>query len=409
MPTTLDDRPQYRWAVVGMLWCVCFFNYADRQAIFSVFPLLASEFRLSDIQLGVVAASFMWVYAGFGPIAGWISDRVSRKTVILGALAFWSLATAATALSTGYSSLVWLRALGGLGEAFYFPAAMSMLGDYHGQTTRSRAMSIHQSSVYAGSIAGGTLSALVAEHHGWRSSFLFFGAAGLLLNIMLLLSLREPTRGATEEKLATHEKQSILTGIRDVLTNPNALALIAIFIGANFVAVVFLTWMPTFLFRKFHMTVAMAGFSATAYIQAASVCGVLLGGMLADRAARQSRSGRIQTQALGLLLGVPFLFFAGWTTSTKVLLVAFLGFGLSKGLYDANIWASLYDVTPTNRRGVAAGVMNSLGWLGGGTAPVLIAAAATHVSLSVCVSATALIYLVLGLAALALRRRVDHI
>src|SRR6185295_1958258 len=127
-----------------MLWFVCFFNYADRQAIFSVFELLKSEMNLSDVQLGIVGASFMWVYAIFGPVAGLIGDRLKRKHLIIGGLVFWSLITIATALSTKYSHLVFFRALEGFGEAFYFPASMSMLSDYHGSETRSRAMSIHQ-------------------------------------------------------------------------------------------------------------------------------------------------------------------------------------------------------------------------------------------------------------------------
>ena len=406
MPTDLRERPYYRWAVVGMLWCVCLFNYADRQAIFSVFPLLAKEFHLTDLQLSVIAASFMWVYAVSGPVAGWVSDRVSRKAVILCALAFWSVATGMTAFATGYRSLVALRALGGLGEAFYFPAAMSLLGDFHGPATRSRAMSIHQSSVYVGSIAGATLAAVIAEHRGWRPGFLAFGAGGLVLSGVLALMLREPVRAAAASEHVPGDA-GIVRAIADVLRNRLALALISIFIGANFVAVIFLTWMPTFLYRKFGMTLTMAGFNATAYLQMASVVGVILGGVLADRASKRRRSGRIEVQAMGLLLGVPFLFVSGWTTSTKVLLISFVGFGLFKGLYDANIWASLYDVVPASRRGVAAGVMNSLGWLGGGMAPVLVAAAMRGTSLSVCVSATAGIYLVLGLGAWALTRRMD--
>jgi MFS family permease len=143
----------YKWFVVGLLWFVCFFNYADRQAIFSVFPLLKTRMNLSDIQLGIVGAAFMWVYAGFAPLAGLIGDRFKRKTLIIGGLIFWSLVTIATALSTDYVHLVIFRALEGFGEAFYFPASMSLLSDYHGRETRSRAMAIHQSSVYAGTIA----------------------------------------------------------------------------------------------------------------------------------------------------------------------------------------------------------------------------------------------------------------
>ena len=70
MSTRLASRPSYRWWVVGMLWLVCFFNYADRQAIFSVFPLLREEMGLSNVQLGIVAGAFMWVYAAFGQLGG---------------------------------------------------------------------------------------------------------------------------------------------------------------------------------------------------------------------------------------------------------------------------------------------------------------------------------------------------
>src|SRR5436305_3124967 len=137
-PTVLDDQPaaprsNYKWAVVAMLWFVCFFNYADRQAIFSVFPLLKSEMTLSDVQLGIVGGAFMWVYAAALPLAGLVGDRVPRKALILGGLVFWSLVTLATATATRYGHLVLFRALEGLGEAFYFPASMSLISDYHGR------------------------------------------------------------------------------------------------------------------------------------------------------------------------------------------------------------------------------------------------------------------------------------
>jgi MFS family permease len=407
MPANLRQEGLYRWAVVAMLWCVCLFNYADRQAIFSVFPPIAAELRLSDLQLSIIAAAFMWVYAVCGPAAGWVSDRVSRKVVIVAALAFWSCATAATAFAASYHTMVFCRALGGVGEAFYFPAAMSLLGDYHGPDTRSRAMSIHQSSVYIGSIAGGTLSAMIADHRGWRPAFVFFGAGGLLLSSLLVIALREPPRTAAFTSDPSHEpgRSGFIRGVIDVLTNRFALALIAIFIGANFVAVVFLTWLPTFLYRSFGMTLTMAGFNATAYLQLASVVGVIAGGILADRASQRQRGGRIRVQAMGLLLGVPFLFVSGWTRVVGAVIGALAGFGLAKGLYDANIWAALYDVVPARRRGVAAGVMNSLGWLGGGMAPVLVATALHHASLGQCLSATALIYLILGVSAMMVARR----
>lgn len=399
-----DTQPTtYRWWLIAMLWCVCFCNYADRQAIFSVFPLLHTELRLSDLQLGVIASSFMWMYALAGPFAGWVSDRVSPRSVILGALAFWSFMTAGTALGRSFSVLVWFRTLGGLGEAFYFPAAMALIGLYHGSATRSRAMALHQSSVYAGTIAGGSISAVVAEQHGWRASFLIFGSAGLLLCLILLLCLR-----STEGMQEGAQRGRFLQGVGEVLRSGRVVVLIAVFVGANFVAVVFLTWLPTFLFHKFHLSLGQAGFSSTAYLQIASVVGVLLGGVLADRIAASRIGGRQLIQACGLLLGVPFIFLTGWSPTMPGLMAGMIGFGLFKGMYDANIWASLYDVIPIERRGVAAGTMNSLGWLGGGIAPIAIAAASRRFGLSACISATSLIYLGLAFALILLARNMQH-
>ncbi len=384
-----------------MLWLVCFCNYADRQAIFSIFPLLRGELHFSDVELGVIASSFMWMYALAGPIAGWIADRVSPRAVILCALGFWSVVTAATAACHSFGSMVFFRTLGGLGEAFYFPAAMALIALYHPAATRSRAMSVHQSSVYIGTIGGSGLSAWIAQDHGWRISFVDFGAAGLLLMVVLAFALRRPQRTLVP---ADTPEQNFLQGVRDVLSRGRVLTLILVFIGANFVAVVFLTWLPTFLYTRFHLSLVRAGLSSTAYLQIASVTGVLLGGYLADRIAAKRAGGRQWIQALGLFCGVPFLFLTGWSLSMAGLIVGMIGFGFFKGMYDANIWASLYDVIPVERRGVAAGTMNSLGWLGGGFAPILIARAAQRFGLSVCLSATSAIYLCLGLVLLVLSR-----
>lgn len=385
----------YKWWVVAMLWFTCFLNYADRQAIFSVFPLLKQEMNLSDVQLGVVGAAFMWVYALAAPLAGAVGDRVSRKFLILGGLVFWSAITLATALSTRYWHLVLWRALEGLGETFYFPASMSLISDYHGPDTRSRAMGFHQSSVYAGTIAGGSLAGYMGQHYGWRSSFYIFGWFGILLGLVLTGFLKEPQRTRSEDAgvQSSGGRRQALAG---VFASPMVPVLMLVFIGANFVAMVFLTWMPSFLYRKFSMSLSMAGFSATAYLQVASVLGVLCGGVLADRLARRHRGGRMVAQTAGLICGVPFLFLTGWTLSVPLLVLAMAGFGYFKGIYDANIWASLYDVVKPERRATAVGLMNSMGWLGGSIAPIAIAAASQRFGMSACISATSMIYLLLA-------------
>src|SRR5256714_5465339 len=309
----VDSRSVYRWLVVAMLWCVCLFNYADRQAIYSVFPLLKSQMGLSDIQLGIVGGSFMWVYAAALPFAGIIGDTFSRKTLILGGLIFWSLITLATALSRNFWALVIFRGLEGLGEAFYFPASMSLISDYHSPRTRSRAMSFHQSSVYVGTIAGGTAAGFLAQKYGWRSGFYMFGTLGILLGFVLLFTLKEPQRGQSEQIEVPPDKEPILNAIFSILSTPMVLILILVFTGANFVAAIFLTWMPSYLNRAFGMSLTMAGLNATFWLQAASVAGVLCGGWLADRWARRLRGGRPLTQTVGLFGGAPPVFLTGRT------------------------------------------------------------------------------------------------
>jgi MFS family permease len=399
-PGESPDRG-YKWLVVGMLWFVCFFNYADRQAIFAVFPLIKQQMGLTDVQLGIVGAAFMWMYALFGPLAGWLCDRLPRKALVLGGLIAWSLVTALTAVCHTYGQLVLCRALSGLGEAVYLPASMSLIGDYHGAATRSRAMSVHQSSVYVGSIAGGAISGLVGQFYGWRWSFILFGCCGLLFGLVVGKFLLEPSRGQQDAGTVSLPSApgggNLFQELRALLASPIVRLLILAFVGANFVAVVFLTWMPSFLYRKFHMSLSMAGLNGTMYLQLSSVVGVLCGGLLADYLARKFAGGRMLTQALGLFLGIPFLFFTGWAASVPAVVLGMIGFGYCKGLYDANIFASLYDVVAVRQRGIAAGMLNSLGWLGGGFAPIAIALAANRYGMGPSISGTAFVYCLSGL------------
>lgn len=372
--------PGYKWWVVFMLWFVCFFNYADRQAIFSVFPKLKEEFGFDKFQLGLIGSAFMWVYAFGAPFAGYIGDRFRRKDLILGGCLFWSAIT----VTTGWCSKLWhfvtVRALEGFGETFYFPASMSLVSDYHGKETRSRAMSFHQSSVYVGTILGSWAGAWFAEQHGWRVGFYFFGGAGLVLAIVLYRFLREPGRGASEsaanEAIRPPLSASELAAV--IFRKPIAVLLMLVFLGANFVATIFLTWTPTFLVEKFGYKLTAAGLSGSVFIHLASACSVPLGGWAADYFNARIQGGRMLVQAAGLLFGSTFVFLVGTTTDATVLITAMTLFGLGKGLYDSNIFAALYDQIEPRARATAAGLMNTVGWGGGALGPLAVGWIALH-------------------------------
>jgi MFS family permease len=376
-----------KWAVVGMLWCVCFFNYADRQSIFSVFPVLRQEFGFDAVQLGLVGSAFMWVYAAGSPLAGFIADRLPRKHLILGGCLFWSSITVTTAWCSRLWQFVTVRALEGFGETCYFPSTVSLISDYHGRRTRSRALSLHQSGVYIGTIGGSFLGAWFAEHLGWRTGFYFFGGAGLVLALVLYRFLKEPARGGAEAREsgalgpappASAPAPSLAEIVPLVLGKPTALLLMAAFLGANFVATIFLTWTPTFLFEKFGFALTSAGLTGAVFIHLASAASAPAGGVLADRLARRMAGGRMVVQASGLLAGATFVALVGLTADVTTLVVAMTLFGICKGLYDSNIFASLYDVIEPRARATAAGLMNTVGWGGGALGPVAVGLATKY-------------------------------
>ncbi len=402
-----DNAPRTKaaWTAVGLLWVCGFFNYADRQAVFAVFPLLQKEFQLDDTAKGLIGSAFMVVYALASPFTGALVDRFSRRWLVSAGLALWSVICAATALARSYPALLAFRAAEGLGESCYFPASMSLLADHHAGRTRSRAMSMHQTSVYLGTALGAVLAGSLGVRFGWRAPFLVLGVLGLFYALLLPALLTEPRRGSDSSLAvkttpkAPHPAPPWLTGVRAIFGNPTALALMAAFFAANFVATAFLTWLPDFVYRKFVANVEGAALVAGLPWPLANLVGALLGGVLADLAIKRHAGGRAAVQALGLLAGTPWILAVGSTDSLPVLIVSLIGAGLCKGLYDANIFASLYDVVPPEVRGVAAGLMNTVGWTGGFLSPFLVGIVSDRSGLSRALTLLTGFYLLAGICA----------
>ncbi len=386
----LAENPNYRWHVVGMLWLIVFFNYADRQGITAVFPLLQREMGLSDLQLGMVGSAFAWTYGLAAPFAGMLVDRAPRNRIVLAGLTVWSLICALTAAAWNAPSLLICRAAEGLGETFYFPASMSMLADYHPPRTRSRALGLHQSGVYAGIIVGSAASGLIGQYMGWRWSFIILGALGILLAAVLRFTLHEPPRGQREQEAITNREL-----LRLIIATPTARYLLGGFLCANFVTITVMVWMPKHCYDKFGLSLPVAGLAATLFVQLGSAVGSILGGRLADSLAARWHGGRAAVQAAGLVLAAPFVWLSGSCTTVGMLVTSLALLGLFKGFYEANIFASMFDVMPASSRGRMVGVMNMVAWLGaGGTAPVIVGYVAGKTSLSHAIASAASVYVV---------------
>ena len=182
--------------------------------------------------------------------------------------------------------------------------------------------------------------------------------------------------------MAAHAPGAASLPVRETLLlifrTPVVLLLMLAFVGANFVAVIFLTWTPNFLVRKFNFSLSAAGLNGTIYIHLASALAVPAAGWLADRLARRYRGGRMAVQAGGLIVGSIFVFLVGRTSSVTTLIMAMTLFGLCKGFYDSGIFASLYDAVEPRARGTVAGLMNTVGWGAGALGPLFVGLASKY-------------------------------
>lgn len=348
----------WKWLVVAVLWGVALLNYLDRQVVFSLLPLLQRDLHASAFQLGLISTVFLWTYGLLSPLGGWVADRLGRTPVIAGSLAIWSVATWLTGHVVSMEGMLWTRVLMGASEAFYLPAALALIADLHSDRTRSLATGLHQSGLYTGLVLGGAWGGWMGEHSGWRAVFWVLGIAGVIYLAIVVATLRG-TAGPGEAR-----KRS--GGPVELLRLPGFLAVTAAFTAMAVANWLVYTWLPLFLFHRFHLSLSGAGFSATFYLQAASYVGVVAGGVVTDRWAARDGRARAWMQMAGLTLAAPFLALLGAAGSMAVLIAALIAFGLGRGLFDCNTMPLLRSVTGAERSATGYGILNLAGCLAGG-------------------------------------------
>lgn len=357
------------WIVVALLVPVALLNYLDRQM------LAAMKFSvMRDIpgigleeNWGNVLALFKWVYAFLSPVGGYLADRFSRRHVIAGSLFVWSAVTWATGRVHTYEELLVTRALMGVSEALYIPAALALIADFHLGETRSRAIGYHQMGIYLGVILGGFTGYLAdAPALGWRWAFDACGIAGILYALPLFLLLRNPVRPKDQTARASPG-----AALRELLGSRSFVLLVFYFTLPALAGWVVRDWMPAILKTEFGIGQGKAGVSATLFWQAAAVVGAVVGGWLADRWMRTNPRGRIFVSAIGTALIVPAMFGVGYAPQTGQLWVAvtfLILFGLGWGFFDSNNMPILCQIARPDLRATGYGIMNLVSISAGGFA-----------------------------------------
>lgn len=360
----------YPWAVVAMLFPVALLNYLDRMMVATMRSSIRADIPTiaNDADFGFLMALFMWVYALMSPVGGFLADRFNRRWMVILSLFVWSLLTWLTGHATTFAAMAWTRALMGLSEAFYIPAALALIADFHPGPTRSRAIGIHMCGIYAGQALGG-VGGYIADTSSWRNAFYWFGAAGIVYAVVLIFGLRDQRLPAAEPG----EKKSIAMGqaLGTLLGSGAFLLLVIYFTLPAMPGWAIKNWLPTFLATEFDLKQGPAGMSATGYVTLAMFVGALAGGILADRAMRRSWRGRIYISALGMGCCVPALIALGNAGTLPVAIAGMILFGIGFGFFDANNMPILCQIVRPEYRATGYGFMN-LASIGAGAGVTLV-------------------------------------
>ncbi len=361
------------WLVVLLLFPVALLNYLDRQMLASMkFSIMRDITTIeSEQNWGYMLGQFKWVYALLSPFAGYIADRFSRRLTICCSLFVWSAVTWWTGQVDTYRELLMARSLMGFSEAFYVPAALALISEYHIGSTRSRAIGLHQMGMYFGQIMGG-FGGHVADspNLGWRSAFAFCGYFGMLYAIPLILILREAPRSSDSEIVSAPKpvKPSPQRALGELLSNRSFILLVLYFTLPALAGWVVRDWMPAILQKEFNISQGKAGVSATLYWQVAAIIGAIIGGSLADSWMKTNIRGRILTSAIGMCLIVPAIFGVGSAGSLTTAILFLVLFGLGWGFFDCNNMPILCQIVRPELRATGYGIMNLVSISCGGLA-----------------------------------------
>jgi MFS family permease len=359
-----NSNPYYKWVVVVVMWLIACLNYTDRMTIFSVFPVLQKEMGLSNIGLALIGSSFLWVYAVFSPVGGYLGDRFPRRLVILGSLVLFSLITFATGLARSGNELVALRCLLGVSEAVFLPPALAYIASYHLDGTRSLANSIALSGLTTGAGVGSWYGGFMTERYSWRTGFFVLGGVGLLIAVISMLALRPdaPVTNARAPERATEPPgQKILA----IVKTPTAAALVFLAFALSLTSWPAHSWLPTYIFENFKLSLTRAGSMVTIFAALPALVGGIAGGILADRWSRHDLRGRMAVQVIGFGIMAPTMLAIGFMPSAATVAGVLLVYSLARGMLEGNSMPLFCSVLAPNRWSMAYGLYNTAGTLAG--------------------------------------------
>jgi MFS family permease len=382
----MQNKKYYPWLVVGLLWFVALLNYIDRQMLSTMKPSMMVD--IAELQtaanFGRLMAIFLWIYALMSPVSGIIADRLNRKWLIIISLFVWSGVTLLMGFAKTYDQLYALRAVMGVSEAFYMPAGLSLIADYHQGKNRSFAIGIHMTGIYLGQALGG-FGATIAGSFSWQTTFFLFGLTGVIYTIVLILFLEEKKayilKTGPSDSLWKRFRETI-NGVGVLLGSLSFWVILFYFSAPSLPGWATKNWLPTLLSENMNIRMEVAGPVSTITIALSALLGVLTGGIAADRWMRHTLRGRIYTGAVGLALTIPAVLMLGFGSGYLTILGGASLFGLGFGMFDVNCMPILCQFASPRHRATGYGLMNLAGISSGAVITTMLGKSADSGNLS---------------------------
>lgn len=357
-PTTEADKPgAYRWYVLGLLTLTSAFSVADRLVFGILVEDIKAEFALTDFELGLLgglAFSLVYVLAGFP--AARLADRSTRKNIVAGAIAFWSLMTAACGLATGFWTLFAARTGVGVGEGCSGPSSQSLIADTFTRAELAKAMGFLTIGASMGTAGGLVIGGQLAEMFDWRWAFVLMGLPGLLLGGVIYLTVREPLRGRFAPAGTDMAQLPLGQTIRSLVTNRVFMGLalgwaVQIMIGYGLAF-----WMAAVMLRTFPISTGDVGLYLGFTFFLGGIPGPILGGYVTQWLTLRDERWRAWLPGL-VSLGCVVPLALSLTSGS---FGAFLGwFGVAYGIYvasQAGILSGIQTAVEPASRGFAVAI-----------------------------------------------------
>jgi MFS family permease len=351
----------YQIRLLAVLALINFVNFAARQVFVPLIPLLRGHLHATDAQLGSLQTWLLVVLAAGSIPFGFLADRFSRKGIIGLGILFWSVASFAGGLVSTFFFFLIARAMVGLGEAAYAPAAQSMISGAFPQERRAMAQAIFASGMLLGGASGHAFGGLIGPRFGWQYALFIIAIAGIIPGLALI-GLEEPPRGPRSE----------VVPISRLLRVPAFVAMLFAGICITFSSVSLLTWGTDFAVNYKDFSLREASLSLAIIGLSSAVLGVLTGGYVADQLQRKFCFGRILAVAIAFLVAAPFLLLAIQTEEKATVLLGLFIAGFFMSWYHGPVTAVLHDMMPRRAHATSVGVYMFATQLIGGLGPHII-------------------------------------